>query len=75
MHAFDRIKGHNMLAFVFNPRFKSMQLVTMYLDCENFVVIVVEYDEKLLLFLLLEVNKLFIFDKTKTTFDFHSRVD
>jgi hypothetical protein len=52
-----------------------MQLVTMYLDCENFVVIVVEYDEKLLLFLLLEVNKLFIFDKTKTTFDFHSRVD
>jgi hypothetical protein len=44
----------------------------MYLGCENFVVIVVGYDEKLLLLLLMEVNKLFIFDKIETTFDFHS---
>jgi len=58
---------------MFNPRFKSMQSVTMYLGCEN-VVIVVEYDKKLLFLLLMEVNKLLIFNKVETIFDFHSQV-
>jgi len=62
-----------MLALMFNPRFKSMQSVTMYLGCEN-VVIVVEYDKKLLFLLLMEVNKLLIFNKVETIFDFHSQV-
>jgi hypothetical protein len=44
------------------------------LGCEN-VVIVVEYDEKSLFLLLMEVNKLLIFNKVETTFDFHSQVD
>ncbi len=42
---------------MFDPRFKNMQLVTMYLGHEN-VIVVIKYDEKLLLFLLMEANKL-----------------
>jgi hypothetical protein len=32
---------------MFDPRFKRMQLVTMFLGCENVVVMVAKYDEKL----------------------------
>jgi hypothetical protein len=33
-----------MLALVFAPRFKNMQLVIMFLGYENCIVVVVEYD-------------------------------
>jgi hypothetical protein len=41
---------------MFDLKFKNVWLVTMFLGCEN-VVVVVEYDEKLLFFLLMELNK------------------
>jgi hypothetical protein len=34
-----------MLALMFDPRFKTMLLVTMYVGCEIIVVVVVEYDK------------------------------
>lgn len=46
LHAFDRKRGHNMLTLMFDPRFKSMWLVTTFLGDENVVAIVVEYDKK-----------------------------
>jgi hypothetical protein len=49
MLAFNKRNGHNMLVFMFNPRFLNIQLVTRYLGCENVVDLVVEYDENLLL--------------------------
>jgi len=41
---------------MFDLKFKNMWLVMMFLGCEN-VVVVVEYDEKILLPLLMEANK------------------
>jgi hypothetical protein len=43
---------------MFDPRFKSMWLVTTFLGDENVVAIVVEYDKKLLLHLLTKAIKL-----------------
>jgi hypothetical protein len=57
LHAFDRTRGHNMLALMFNSHFQNILLVTMYLGQENIVAIVVEYDDELLLTLLTEVAK------------------
>lgn len=45
MHTCDMKRGHNMLALMFDPRFKTMLLVTMYVGCEIIVVVVVEYDK------------------------------
>ncbi len=50
-HTFDERNG-----LMFDLKFKNMWLVTMFLGCEN-VVVVVEYAEKLLLPLLMEANK------------------
>ncbi len=57
LHAFDK-KGYNMLVFMLNLKFKSIWLVIKYLGHENVVVVVVKNDEKLLLPLLMETNKL-----------------
>jgi hypothetical protein len=65
LHVFDEEKGHNMLVLMFDPRFKNMHLVTMFLGRENANVAVVEYDEKLLLPLLMMANKLLMFDRVK----------
>jgi hypothetical protein len=46
-----------MLALMFDPCFKNMQLFTMYLGQEN-VVIIAEYDDELLLPLLIGDAKL-----------------
>ncbi len=35
-----------------------MCLITMYLGCDNVVIVVVEYDDKLILLLLIETYKL-----------------
>jgi hypothetical protein len=46
-----------MLVLMFDPRFKNMCLVIIFLGHENAVVIIVHgYDEKLSLPLLMEVN-------------------
>jgi len=47
-----------MLVLILDPRCKNMQLVITYLGHENVVAIVVEYDEELLLPLLIKVVKL-----------------
>jgi hypothetical protein len=53
-----------------DPRFKTCN----WLLCTG-IVVVVEYDEKLLLPLLLEINKLLMHAKVKTTYNIHSQVD
>jgi hypothetical protein len=64
-----------MLALMFDPRSKSMHLVTMFLGCENTTIIIVKYDENLLVPLLMEANKLLILDRVEKKFDLHSQVD
>jgi len=63
--AFKKKKCHNMLALMFDPRSKSMHLVTMFLGCENITIIIVKYDENLLLPLLMEANKLLMLDRVE----------
>jgi hypothetical protein len=46
----------------------------MYLGNENVLIVVIKYDEKLLLFLLMEVNKLLMSNKARKTFNIHSQV-
>jgi hypothetical protein len=46
-----------MLILMFDPHFKNMQLVTMYIGQKN-VVLIVEYDDKLLPPILTEATKL-----------------
>ncbi len=58
LHAYDRKRGHNMLALMFNPRFKSMKLITIFLGRENAIVIVAEYDQQFMLLLLPKTTKL-----------------
>lgn len=57
MHVIDQKKGHNMLALMLDPKYKSMHLVTSYLEYEATTSLVVDYDEKILLPLLLEAYK------------------
>ncbi len=61
LHAFDRIKGHDLLALMLDSHFQNMLLVTMYLGEENVVAFVVEYDDELFLTLLTEAAKLLMF--------------
>jgi hypothetical protein len=57
LHVFDKKKSHNMLVLMFDPRFKIMCLVIMFLGHENAVVVVVRgYDENLSIPLLMEIN-------------------
>jgi hypothetical protein len=48
--------GHNMLALMLGPRYKSMSVVITYLGHEIITTLVINYNEQLLLLLLLEVN-------------------
>jgi hypothetical protein len=47
----------------------------MFLGHENVAIVIAKHDEKLLLQLLMEVNKLLTFEKAKTTFNFHLEGD
>jgi hypothetical protein len=42
---------------------------------ENVIIVVVEFDENLLFPLLIEANKLLMFDKVEKAFDLHSKMD
>ncbi len=57
MHVVDKKKGHNMLVLMLDPGYKSMCLMTSYLGHEVATSQVLNYDEKLLLPLLLEAYK------------------
>jgi len=56
MHGIDKKKGHNMLALMLDPKYKSMSVVITYLGHEIVTTLVINYNEQLLLLLLLEVN-------------------
>jgi hypothetical protein len=64
-----------MLVLMYDPRFKTMLLVTMYVGCEIIIVVIVKYDKNLLLPLLMEANKLLMLDRVETTCNLHSQVD
>ncbi len=57
---------------MFDPWFKSLHLVFGYLGHGIVVVMVVEYDEKLLLPLIMEVSKLLMVNKVEVLEDFDS---
>jgi len=68
LHTFDKRNGLNMLALMLDPRFKNTHY---HVGHETIVVhVLIEYDKKLLLFLLMEVNKLLMPNKVETTFIF-----
>jgi hypothetical protein len=48
-----------MLALTLDPKYKNMQLVSIYLHCEIVATLIVEYDKQLLLPSLLEAYKFF----------------
>jgi hypothetical protein len=64
-----------MLALMFDPRFKTIKLVTMYLGCNIVTIVVVKYDENLLLLLSMEVNKLLMPNKVEMAFGLNSQMD
>jgi hypothetical protein len=64
-----------MLDIMFDPRFKSMKLAAMFMGHQNATLVVIEYDEKLLMPLSMEANKFLIHDKVETTFDLHLEGD
>jgi hypothetical protein len=45
LHVFHKKKCHNMLAFMLDPRLKSLQLVINYVGREVVYALVVQYDE------------------------------
>jgi hypothetical protein len=51
---FDKKKGYNMFALMFDPRFKNMWLVANYLRSETTSLLVAEYDVCLLFLLLMQ---------------------
>jgi len=75
LHVFDKEKGHNMLVLMFDPRFKNMHLVTMFLGHENAIVVIFEYNEKLLLPLLMMASKLLMLERVEKACNLHSQVD
>jgi len=73
LHAFDKKKGHNMLALMFDTRCKNMWLVTAFLGLEIVIAIVVNYDQKLLLSLLTKGTKLLMCASVKETKNLQSQ--
>ncbi len=71
LYTFDRRNNKNMLVIMSDPRFKNMKLVAMFMGHQNATFVVIEYDEKLLMPLLMEANKFLMHDKVETTFDLH----
>ncbi len=64
-----------MLAFMLDPKCKSMRLVITYLGCEAATTLVADYDEHLLLFLLLEAYKGLLPNRRVYLDEFASLVD
>jgi hypothetical protein len=58
---------------MFDPRFKIMKLITIFLGCENGVVIVAKYDQQLLLPLLIETTKLLMLANVEKVEDLQSQ--
>ncbi len=56
MHGIGKKRGHNMPTLMLDPKYKSMCVVITYLGHEIITSLVINYDEQLLVLLLLEVN-------------------
>ncbi len=74
MHGLKK-KNHNMLAPMLDPRYKSMHLVITYLGHEVATTLVANYDEQLLLPLLLEAYKGLLPNRGDCLDEFASLVD
>ncbi len=74
MHGFF-FKNHNMLAFMLDPRYKSMHLVITYSGHDVATTLVANYDEQLLLPLLLEAYKGLLPNRGDCLDEFASLVD
>ncbi len=44
LHAYDRKRGHNMLALILIQGLKAHELITIFLGHENATIIVAKYD-------------------------------
>ncbi len=64
-----------MLAFMLDPKCKSMRLMITYLGCEVVATLVADYDEQLLLLLLLEAYKGLLPNRRDYLDEFASFVD
>jgi hypothetical protein len=60
---------------MFDPRFKSMKLVAMFMGHQNATLVVIEYDEKLLMPSLMEANKFLMHGNVEATSNLHSKGD
>ncbi len=60
-----------MLDIMFDPRFKNMKLVAMFMGHQNATLVVIDYDEKLLMPSLMETNKFLMHDNIEATYDLH----
>jgi hypothetical protein len=74
MHGFI-FKSHNMLAFMLDPKCKSMRLMITYLGREAVAILVANYDKQLLLLLLLEAYKGLLPNRRDYLDEFASFVD
>jgi len=74
MHGFKK-KHHNMLAFILEPMHNNMRLVITYLGHEALTILMANYDELLLLPLLLEAYKGLLPNKGDYLDEFASFVD
>jgi hypothetical protein len=58
LDGFEKKRGHNMFVLMFNPRFKSLQLLTSYIVHDKTSTLVVQYDVGLLLPSLIQCYKI-----------------
>ncbi len=75
LHAFDCRKGHKMLTLMLDPWFKSLRLMFEYLGHEIIVLVVLKYNEKLLLPLFMEAHKLLMFNNIEIVEDLELQVN
>jgi hypothetical protein len=63
-----------MLVLMFDLRLKNMWLTTMYIGSKNAIIMIVKYNEYLLLHLPMKVKKLLMFDNIKEVENVQSQV-
>jgi hypothetical protein len=55
--SFQPYNAHNMLVLILDPHFKSLQIIWDYVGVKVAMQIVIEYDHKVLILLLLTIYK------------------
>lgn len=72
IHSIDNEKSHNMLMLMLDPMYKNMWVVNYLFALWNHCALIVEYEKKLLSFLLLKVYKLLMPNKVQGLDEFIS---